>query len=467
MRETFVAAPSQAQSRVAVWGTLGGAVVTLLGIIVIAGSCFHAFLPSLGHAVRTLMVEQKLDIMAMTLDDLETSQRKALSGGKAKSPRRIAGESAILNRNLTTVKNLLYDDPGQLKRLAALKRTLDRFLDSKTQSLLPDARRLIWEIKSEEYGLLSRDFYNLTRSGWIDLHASTYGNLAALFLTLGAALAIWRILGELRDFSFGERRLNEALGRRSVELESAVKELDALSYMISHDLRTPAGQLASMADILERKYAARLTGDGLEFLIQIRRSAEKMRRMIEALLAFSRAGRANMHIGTVPIAVLVRDIVSSLKPQIEDREVRFKIGNLPDAQGDPVLLHQVFTNLLGNAVKYSANTKKAVIEVGSLNTPDEQGNRVYFVKDNGAGFDMRNAHKLFEVFERLHTEGEFEGSGVGLAIVKRILERHGGRIWAEGKPGVGATFHFTIAAQRVGRSQQLPTQTSAGLTASA
>lgn len=160
------------------------------------------------------------------------------------------------------------------------------------------------------------------------------------------------------------------------------------------------------------------------------------------LLAFSRLGRQALSKHTVTLASLVREVIQNLRDEQVSRSVKILIHELPDCQADPVLLKQVFINLLANSLKFTRKKERAVIEVGCLNK--EQGSPIYFVKDNGAGFDMRYANKLFGVFQRLHRADEYEGTGVGLAIVQRIIRRHGGRIWAEAEPGLGATFYFTL-----------------------
>jgi len=230
------------------------------------------------------------------------------------------------------------------------------------------------------------------------------------------------------------------VANRTAELESANQELEAFSYSISHDLRAPLRAVDGYSQAVIEDYGGQLPEDGRRYLQTIRDGAQRMGMLIDDLLAFSRLSRQPVNKQEVDTGKLVRDVLEELRPQQEGRDLDLRVGDLPPCQGDAALLKQVWINLLSNALKYSRDRKPAIIEIGCNREKD--GN-VYFVRDNGAGFDMRYAHKLFGVFQRLHRAEEFEGTGVGLAIVQRIINRHGGRIWAEAEPGKGATFYFT------------------------
>lgn len=223
-------------------------------------------------------------------------------------------------------------------------------------------------------------------------------------------------------------------------LESANRELEAFSYSVSHDLRAPLRHAAGFVELLKGHAGASLDEKSLRYLKTITDAVTRMGRLIDDLLSFSRTGRAELRRGKVSMGQLVEEVRRDLGPELKDREVDWVVGPLPDADGDGPLLRQVWANLLGNAVKYTRGRRPARIEVGAAPGP-EKG---YFVRDNGAGFDMRFVDKLFGVFQRLHGSQEFEGTGIGLANVHRIVVRHGGRIWAEGKVGEGATFYFTL-----------------------
>jgi len=241
------------------------------------------------------------------------------------------------------------------------------------------------------------------------------------------------------------RRLNEDLERRVVErtaqLKAANKELEAFSYSVSHDLRAPLRAMDGFSRILMEEYAPQLPSEVGRYLKTIRESSQQMGHLIDDLLAFSRLSRQALTKQAIATGDMVRQVLADLSAEQEGRQVEIIVGELPPCQGDPGLLRQVWMNLLSNALKYTRKREVARIEIGSQ---EQDGETVYFVRDNGTGFDMQYAGKLFGVFQRLHRDDEFEGTGIGLAIVQRIISRHGGRVWAEGKVGQGATFYFTI-----------------------
>jgi light-regulated signal transduction histidine kinase (bacteriophytochrome) len=231
--------------------------------------------------------------------------------------------------------------------------------------------------------------------------------------------------------------LEERVETRTAELRDAVKELDAFTYSVSHDLRAPIGAVSGFAHLLRSAEAERLSDDGLRLLGFIEHNAERMTRLIEGLLRFSRLGRSDLRRARVSMNGLAAE--SLLDFVDEAARARITAASMPDCHGDPALLSQVWSNLLGNALKYSRGVDVPCIDIGW-----DAGRNAYYVRDNGTGFDMAYAGKLFGVFERLHAEAEFEGSGIGLAIAERIVCLHGGAIWANAAPGQGATFWFTI-----------------------
>ena len=235
--------------------------------------------------------------------------------------------------------------------------------------------------------------------------------------------------------------LESKVAERTSELAAANKDLEAFSYSVSHDLRAPLGAISGFAHLLRTNEGAHLTEDGTHLLTMLERNAERSVELIEGLLRFSRLGRAPVQKARISMDDLVREAVEEFRRSASAARAELRIGSLPDCQGERMLLRQVWANLLGNALKYSRGRNPPIVEVGFDAATGE-----YWVRDNGAGFDPRHAQKLFGVFERLHTEAEFEGTGVGLAIVKRIVERHGGSIRAEGAPDKGATFRFSLPA---------------------
>ncbi len=247
-----------------------------------------------------------------------------------------------------------------------------------------------------------------------------------------------RIEDDIRRFNV---ELEQRVRERTVELEAAVNDQAAFSYTVSHDLRAPLRALDGFSQQVLKEHGALLPESGRRYLRIIRESAQKMSQLIDDLLEFSRLGRQPLAMRSVDMAALVRDALTTLAPLQANRHIELRIGNLPPSHGDLAMLRQVWVNLLSNALKYTRQREQAVIEVGFEQLADRTR---YFVRDNGTGFDMRHAHKLFGVFERLHRSEDFEGTGVGLAIVQRILARHGGSVQAQGEPDQGATFSFVL-----------------------
>jgi len=255
----------------------------------------------------------------------------------------------------------------------------------------------------------------------------------------------------VRDVS-ARRRAEEALRllyaeleqrviRRTAELEAANKELEAFSYSVSHDLRAPLRAVDGFSQAVLEDFGALLPEEGQRQLRTIRAGAQRMGALIDALLGLARLGRQEVNKREVDTARLVRETLAELGSPWPDRRVEVRIGELPVCAGDPALLKQVWVNLLSNALKYTRKRERAEIEIGCV---AGAGTATFFVRDNGTGFDPRYAEKLFGVFQRLHRVEDYEGTGVGLAIVQRIVTRHGGRVWAEAAVDCGATFYFTL-----------------------
>jgi light-regulated signal transduction histidine kinase (bacteriophytochrome) len=266
--------------------------------------------------------------------------------------------------------------------------------------------------------------------------------LGVLFLGLAGSV----IHQETSKRNLAERELktsNEGLERRTTELSDTNADLESFSYSVAHDLRAPLRQIAGYSSLLIQDHGPQLDTEARRCLEKVEDGAGKMGRLIDDLLSLAKIGRQEPLLQTTPLDSLLRTVVEDLAPECAGRHVEWQISRLFNAECDPGLIKQVFVNLLSNAVKYTRKREHAVIQVGQTK---QNGLPVIFVRDNGAGFEMRYAGKLFGVFQRLHKTGEFEGTGVGLAIVQRIIRKHGGRIWAEAELERGATFFFTLGS---------------------
>jgi len=272
-------------------------------------------------------------------------------------------------------------------------------------------------------------------------HFITADRLQILNLLLSTYEAAMRRNRELSLAQDALQRTNSELLQRTAELEAANKDLEAFSYSVSHDLRGPLRAINGFSAILLEDHAAELSPDARQLLTTVIDAAKQMNALIEDLLRFSRLGTQSLSKKPVNIASLVHEVLDELGRDREGRQIEIQLGDLPDCVGDHALIKQLFVNLLSNAFKFTGHRERAVIEIGCA---EDHGSNVYFVRDNGAGFDVSKARQLFGVFQRFHSQHEFEGTGVGLSIVQRIVVRHGGRIWAEAEVEKGAVFHFIL-----------------------
>lgn len=240
------------------------------------------------------------------------------------------------------------------------------------------------------------------------------------------------------------QRSHEQLKVLHARLNEANKELESFAFSVSHDLRAPLRHIDGYGAMLMQELAGSLSPEAARYLREMTSASRRMGQLIEDMLEFSRSGRATLRETRVDLCELVKAAIRELEMSSAGRDIDWSVAPLPAVRGDPAMLKQVFANLLGNAVKYSRTRDRARIEIGAAG--EDGGRLVVFVRDNGVGFDMNYVHRLFEPFSRLHSTDEFEGTGVGLATVRRIVARHGGRVWAEAAPGRGATFYLTLAA---------------------
>jgi signal transduction histidine kinase len=262
--------------------------------------------------------------------------------------------------------------------------------------------------------------------------------LDVLCRTAATAFAGAELVRQLRAMN---ESLEQRVEERTRELELANRDLESFSYSVSHDLRQPLSVVEGFCEMFRSQFSGSVPEEGQQMLDQIWSGTARMNKLISDLLHFSRMSRGPLDGVQVPLRELVLKIIAQLKASLVDRQLSVQVADLPDCFGDPALLEQVLINLLSNAFKFTAGREPAQIEVGTLRQGAET---VYYVRDNGVGFDMRYAEKLFGVFQRLHTTQEFEGTGIGLSIVHRIVTRHGGRVWADSRLGAGTTFYFTL-----------------------
>jgi signal transduction histidine kinase len=282
--------------------------------------------------------------------------------------------------------------------------------------------------------VLTRKDYSVRAPGYgerneIAVLISSFNEMLAQIQERDAALK------EARD------RLEQKVQERTAQLTAVNSDLEAFSYSVSHDLRAPLRHVAGFSQILKEEYGATMDAAAQGYLEKIQAGTENMGRLIEALLKMAQLSRKELACTVTDLNLLLKDVLAELQSELEGRRIDWRIGDLPAAECDPNLLKQVFANLISNAVKYTRRREVGVIEIGHV---PEQEALVIFIRDNGAGFDEKYANKLFGVFQRLHRADEFEGTGVGLSTVQRIIRKHGGEIWAKGEVNKGATFFFSL-----------------------
>jgi signal transduction histidine kinase len=299
----------------------------------------------------------------------------------------------------------------------------------------------IGEMRDTEAGLLSSRLETAAASTRKIKVVIALGNTLAILILLVKHFVIQREIGKRNLVEASLKLANERLVRRTAELSETNIELESFAYSVAHDLRAPLRHIAGYSGVMVQDYGARLDAEGLRCLGKITDCAKKMGCLVDDLLSLSQIGRQELSFEDTPLDVPLSQAMEDVAPEWVGREVEWRVGKLFRAEFDSGLMKQVFVNLLSNAVKYTRKQEHAVIEVGQML---QNGERVVFVRDNGVGFEMLHAGKLFGVFQRLHKALDFEGTGVGLATVQRIIRRHGGRIWVEAEVDRGATFFFTL-----------------------
>jgi PAS domain S-box-containing protein len=362
----------------------------------------------------------------------------------------MSSEDAIISKNL---QGIVTSWNGAAERLFGY--TADEMIGQPVSRLIPS------DLQDEETGILQRIGRGESIEQYETIRVRKNGTAFPISLTVSPLIDLHgRIIGAskiarniteqkrveeaLRERDRTLTMVNDALKKQAVALAEANKELEGFSYSVSHDLRAPLRTIDAFSRIVEEEHGPRLDDEGRRSLTIIRKAVGQAGELIDDLLEFSKLGRQGMTFRLVKMADLAREAADDLKIMQEGRQVDLTVGDLPSCQGDRRFLKLVWMNLLTNAFKYTKNREETRIEIGWMPDDASPDSVIYYVKDNGIGFNMAYAHKLFGVFQRLHRREDFDGNGVGLAVVQRIVQRHDGRVWAEGKVDGGATFFVSL-----------------------
>lgn len=400
-----------------------------------------------GHASSSVMRDDANQMLDETLCEAE-----GLEGGHVETVR--AQESEKLYRRLVEsvadgiaitvgtdrvfVNQAFLDIHGLNNRSEAIGLPVDHFV-------LPEDKEAVRSrilAREEGHDVETVVEYRIQRTDG-ELRTLQASVVTIRYLGKPAVLSVLRDITEQKRTEQEIQKLNRALEEKIAELKSSNHDLEAFNYTVSHDLRVPLTAIGGFARRIAERHGDDLDPKVLQMLGIIRSNVDRMEQLINDLLSYARLGRQEISSSLVRIDEIVRTILDDLRTVYSGRKIELRVSALPPAQGDSSMLRQVFLNLLSNAFKFTRNREIAHIEVGGS---AEGGGNLYWVKDDGVGFDPAEAHRLFGLFQRLHGSNEFEGAGIGLAIVKRIVEFHGGRVWAEGKPSEGAAFYFTLPA---------------------
>jgi signal transduction histidine kinase len=390
------------------------------------------------HPLQTAYAEETLLIEAIrvNVNDVDQLFRRLL----ASAPSQQAGSAGEIAENTTRIAHALHVLLGDVSLMAL------RLSELQTAEVRAARRNVLWTSAFLVLAMLAiliaylMVFRILVLAPITQLQAAT-DRIAGGDLEHRVGLGSKNEFGELgRRFD----HMTEQVRVSRARMAAAIKELEAFAYSVSHDLRAPLRGMDAFSQILQKSHQENMDEDAQHCLHMIRDNAQQMGRLIDDLLAFSRLSQQPLRKERVDQEALVRAVLESLQAEQKNRQIELTIGELPAADADPRLLKQVWVNLITNALKYTRSRDKVIIRVGA---ETKEGVPVYYIQDNGVGFDMRYAHKLFGVFQRLHRAEDYEGTGVGLAIVQRIIARHGGRIWAQAAKNQGATFHFTLQGE--------------------
>jgi signal transduction histidine kinase len=444
---------------------LAGFSLVFLGILVISAVSYGNMTVLIDNSrlnTRSHEFVQVLTNMDATMESVENGHRRYLVTGEGvylETYRTVLQQRDSYMRYLRELTN---DSPEQQRRLALLEQLIAQQLEAETRAIelrdqggfdavhqiaLEGAARGELESIHRVIGAMDLDERRavLRRVG-----ESAAGTTTTIVLLVIGALLQFVLLASvyylIRHDITERRRVAAELQRRGELLEAANKELEAFSYSVSHDLRAPLRHIDGYASLLSKAAGESLNEKASRYLQTISDSARQMGQLIDDLLVFSRMGRQEMLHTTVNLDQLIKTILYDLRLDLQGRAISWTIEPLPEVPGDPAMLRQVFMNLISNAIKFTKTQPAAEIRIGADRSSSSE--LVIHVRDNGVGFDMQYVNKLFGVFQRLHRAEEFEGTGIGLANVRRIIHRHGGRTWAEGAPGQGATFYVALPTKR-------------------
>jgi signal transduction histidine kinase len=441
-------------AKVKVWFI--GALTILVGITLVSILNTRTLRKTSQWVAHTNEVISAFHETLSTLKDAETGQRGYLITGQVQYLEPYNDAVAQVGYHVRKLKKLTADDPYRQEEIRKLERLTEIrlsvladgirrrrdegfvsaqevVLSGEGKQTMDEIRALIAEsVKAENDLLVKRE---------AEASASTTKTIVTFVAGLGLSFALLLLVFYLLSHEIGQRRkAEEAAQRLAEQLEAANKELEAFSYSTSHDLRAPLRHVIGFAEMLQRN-GANLGETNRRYITTIVESAQRMGNLIDHLLNFSRLGRSEMQAQTVDLDRLLKDVMREFHEETRERKVKWKIDPLGSVLGDAALLRLVITNLISNALKFTRDCPDPLVEIGCNRNADEL---VVFVRDNGAGFEMKYVDKLFGVFQRLHRAEEFEGTGIGLANVRRIIHRHGGRTWAEGALNRGATMYFSL-----------------------
>jgi signal transduction histidine kinase len=440
-----------------IMGGLALAILLVGMIALVAYRQTQSYMETVRRVAHTNEVLTSLMDVFSTMKDLEAAERGYIIAGTEDYLQPFTISIKIIAQKLEHLRNLTADNPHQQDRLDRLEPLIERkkaisteqiearrnggleaavlLVHRDTGKLVMDGiRAIVEEMKEEENGLLEQRIakeQEYARKTFLIFFVLSFAILALIIF----------VYSMFKRDLVRRQRTEEAMHKLNAKFETANKELEAFSYSVSHDLRAPLRHVNGFVELLKQHMGAQIDEKGQRYMETILKSARRMGTLIDDLLVFSKMAKSEMRIGKVHLDPLVQEVIKDSQSEVQGRKIAWKIGSLPEVDGDAAMLRQVWANLIENAVKYTRTRVKTEIEMGSRPEGKEW---VFFVRDNGVGFDPQYADKLFGVFQRLHSSDEFEGTGIGLANVRRIIQRHGGRTWAEGRVDGGAVFYFSL-----------------------